>query len=530
MKKLISLILLFLFYIFSSGNAFAQNAKITGRLLALAQETQGKFLARQVDSPKVKVLFYPAGQKSSNVDFRWFKSRNIRYQASKNYVSAKIDASLITELKNIAGVEAIDIAFPPNLYSSIGEGVYKINAAKYDDGGYGVKIAVIDVREPGGGFKNYKTLQAKGELPKTVKTADFVDCADPLNPPEINTDDEMGNHGTQCAEIIYDIVPRAEMYLIVIDNIASFQNAVEYCVSEGINIVSISLGWTRTLLYYEGDHSEGDKVGYGVTGIALSVDEAADNGVLSVVAAGNEGPSPSSLSAPGDARKALTVGAIYHGNYDRGIIETYSSRGPVKSYSDGTISLSSATKPEITAPTGISSVLGNKFYGTSAATPHVAGAAALLLGWNSTLNSPQILKNEIITKYAKPVGGQALPNNIFGYGRLILGDNLAQVINTGNIIVYPNPVSVSKKGSVKITNIPINTRVYSVNIFTVTGQLVRSLDFAEASQDFINGEERKSLTWDLKNQSGAKVAPGVYFAVIDALTKGKTVKKIAVQK
>jgi hypothetical protein len=519
MKKLIVLIL---FFCISAQGAFSQtdvrSGKITERLLAHARDIQSKRLTKQTENSEVRVLFYPAGQKSSNVDLSFFKKHNIEYVKSKSYISAKIDASLVPELENVSGVEKIDISFPAQLLY-IGQGASLINASQYD-GGYGVKIAIIDVKEPGGGFKGYKNLQARGELPKTVKTKDFTR---PGNPP-IEDAHEMGNHGSACAEIVYDIAPGADMYLLEIDEIPSFENAYDYCISEGIKVTSVSLGWTSKLLPYS-------HVGYGVSEVAVIVESATLQGVLSVVAAGNEGPSAGSLSSPGDARSALTVGAVDYRNYSSGPVERFSSRGPVYAYSGGGVDLSSATKPEIVAPDGISSVsYGESFYGTSAATPHAAGAAALLLSFFQNLNTPQTLKNEIITKYAKPIGAEVLPNDSYGYGRLVLDDNLVPVLNTGNIIVYPNPVSISKKGSVRIANIPINTRIYGVNIFTVTGQFVRSLDFVEAGYDFINGETRKFLSWDLKNQSGSQVAPGVYFAVIDTFAHGKIVKKIALQK
>ncbi|MGW3664704.1 S8 family serine peptidase [Streptomyces sp. NPDC005141] len=101
-----------------------------------------------------------------------------------------------------------------------------------------------------------------------------------------------------------------------------------------------------------------------------------ETGALFVIAAGNSGPSPSTIDSPGTADSALTVGAV--DSADK--LATFSSQGPRSG--DGGL------KPEITAP-GVDILAarskdssGSGYYttmsGTSMATPHVAGAAALL--------------------------------------------------------------------------------------------------------------------------------------------------------
>ncbi|MET9588014.1 S8 family serine peptidase [Streptomyces sp. NPDC006539] len=148
-------------------------------------------------------------------------------------------------------------------------------------------------------------------------------------------------------------------------------------------IISMSLGGG-------GDHTDP---------MSQAVDRLSrETGALFVIAAGNGGPH--SIGSPGAADAALTVGAV--DSTDQ--LADFSSTGP----RGGDAGL----KPEITAP-GVDILAARSHYnrgsgyyttmsGTSMATPHVAGAAALLAAAHPDWTGPQLKEALVSSAKATP--------------------------------------------------------------------------------------------------------------------------------
>ena len=117
-----------------------------------------------------------------------------------------------------------------------------------------------------------------------------------------------------------------------------------------------------------------------------------------------------SIESPADARGAMSVGAVYYGDWNAGRIEDYSSRGPT---TDGRF------KPELVAPSGVSTTSKALagFMGTSAAAPHVAGAAALIKSANPSYSRDDLW--DALVAATVDVGPRGIDNDS-GYGKLVL--------------------------------------------------------------------------------------------------------------
>jgi subtilisin family serine protease len=182
---------------------------------------------------------------------------------------------------------------------------------------------------------------------------------------------------------------------------------ISWAVENGADIINMSLGFE----YYEPKFAEIFK---------MLIEQF---GVLPVAAIGNENYGNS--SSPGNAADALSVGAVEKLSAGKVDVTFFSSGASLVFPGEGEGSL--VTKPDVVAP-GVhvySSIPPAKrhdgvyeyayFDGTSMATPHVSGVAALLMAAKPNAPVSEIMK--VLKETAKhPEGKDLRPDNRWGYG------------------------------------------------------------------------------------------------------------------
>ena len=188
------------------------------------------------------------------------------------HVKAVVPILALEQIANLPGVSFVRTPIRPRKKNSVlTEGRAATLASAWNVAGFrgqGVKIAVMDVD-----FLGLSALKASDELPASVIVTNFSTEA-----MEIGTD----GHGCACAEIIYDLAPAVQLYLIKSTDMSEDEAAKNYCKAQGVQIISQSGGYDA-LNFHDG-------VAYSsITPHPVTIaNDAAANGILWVNAAGNE--------------------------------------------------------------------------------------------------------------------------------------------------------------------------------------------------------------------------------------------------
>jgi subtilisin family serine protease len=480
----------------------------------LSKEFAQRHKIRTDEEDKVVVFLGPeAGKSEKTINVEALKAYGCEIIKSGDaLIKAKVPIAMLDVIADeVEGVSFIHLPDRP-LADVVSEGVNLTGASTYHSAGFtggNVKVAVIDL-----GFAGLSDALSHGELPSSVIPLDCTgaDCVTT----DFSSEDEV--HGTAVAEIVYNMAPSAQLYLIKVGDRLDLKSAKDYCIANGIKVINHSVAWFNTNFYdgacwfdnavcmanhayqngilwvnaagnaarnhYEaiftdtdgdqlhnvtpnnnyisfnaeagdlfvahltwdawpvtdqdfdfllydssmilvasseswqtGTQTPTETIGYivpnsGVYYLAVKKYNATTNPKFEIFTFYHElNPyvASSSLLSPADAVGVMAVAAINWANWTTGPQEYYSSQGPT---TDGRI------KPEVSGPDGTSSyTYAGPFPGTSAASPHVAGAAALILSSDPTLSVSQLWGVIISSAIDMGASGQ---DPIYGYGRLNL--------------------------------------------------------------------------------------------------------------
>ncbi len=336
---------------------------------------------KTLNSHKSNIISYQKSLKATQQQFINSSVKNKLIQKVKRqstHLSNMI--SVITKMKNLDALRelpdvksvSLDTIYTPQLAESTEIiGVNAIWNRSDANGtavtGQGVRVAIIDT-----GI-DYTHPDLGGCFGANCKVSGGYDIAnDDADPMDDGTGFFLG-HGTHVAGIVAangevrGVAPDATLYAYKVcsaagvcfgsDIIAALELAVDPdgdpFTDDGAHVINMSLGGP----------------GSPIDSVSMAANAAVDSGTIVVAGAGNEG-SFYTVTSPGLAEKVITVAS----STKEDEISSFSSKGPVDGFN--------FLKPEIAAPgEDITSTFPGGSYqslsGTSMASPHVAGAAAL---------------------------------------------------------------------------------------------------------------------------------------------------------
>ena len=237
-------------------------------------------------------------------------------------------------------------------------------------------------------------------------------------------------HGSHCAGIaaagpyaggsLHGIAPAAKLLDVKVigdggsGTTAGILLGLEWALQQGARVISMSLGSTEI--------ADGRSI------LSRKVQEIAERrNAFVAVSAGNSGPRSGSITIPGDAKDACTVGAV---DQERRVTP-FSSRGPTR-HAD----LRDRNKPDLCAPGAAvagPAAPGSHLFpgssrdehilltGTSMAAPFAAGAAAVVFSTRGGASLTPTEVRSLLTRGTSPASGEGASNpTVAGAGILDL--------------------------------------------------------------------------------------------------------------
>lgn len=332
-----------------------------------------------------------------------FFSQAIGEVQSYSLINAKAMQLRLSDIDGLSEDDSVEYIWADlPVHTCLDLSVPAIGAPQVWSAGYqgaGVKLAIVDT----GIDPNHPDFAGRITARKS-----FVSGED---------EDDHNGHGTHVASIaagsgaasegkFRGVAPEASLYIAKVLNrhgggsMSTVMAGIEWAVEQGAQVINLSLGSSGSC--------------DGTDALSTLCDAAVEQrGVVLCVAAGNDGPEPSTVGAPGCARLVITIGAVD----DNDRVTDFSSRGPT---ADGRV------KPDILFPgqwitaaqaagTQAGDVVSPGYValrGTSMATPHAAGATCLLLQ-----AKPELTPGEIKGALLETARDLNVPANDQGAGR-----------------------------------------------------------------------------------------------------------------
>ncbi|MCK5212892.1 MAG: S8 family serine peptidase, partial [Dehalococcoidia bacterium] len=247
--------------------ALAASPKLTWQLRTLAAGLDARAaagqepdLGRNMTSGGVRVVVeHGRGDADKVEDLVQTLSGDVEATA-KGRTQCVLPIEALSQIAESGDVDLVRLPYYP-IEEETSEGVALLNVDEWQDAGYGgagMKIGILDT-----GFHDYSSLLGS-ELPSSVT----------VSWPTVGAEG-TSEHGVACAEVVHDIAPGADLYFAACSTDVEWDSAVDWLISQGVDIISCSIGF-----YITGPRD-------GTAAVCDAIDDAKTAGIFWAQAAGN---------------------------------------------------------------------------------------------------------------------------------------------------------------------------------------------------------------------------------------------------